>query len=175
MTERLVLRPIEAADASAVYSYRSDSVHNEYQSWIPSSLDDVNDFITNKTSSTVGIPGTWFQLVIIVKGETKLIGDIGIHFIESDKNRVELGCTLNNDFRNKGYATEALSAVIGHLFEKLHKQYITASVDPRNTSSIRLLERLGFKKASLHRSYLFIRGEWVDDLIYAITKEDWTD
>lgn len=172
-TNRLTLRPIEKKDAESIFQYRSDIIVNKYQGWIPKSIDEVDDFIANKVSRTIDVTDTWFQFVIIISNENKLIGDIGIHFIGTNNMQVEIGCTIRKDFQGKGYATEALEAIIHFLFTTLKKHRIIASADPRNTASIRLVERLGFKKEAHFKESLLLHGEWVDDSIFAILKKDW--
>lgn len=93
-TKRTILRPIEPKDNKQVFSYRSDSETNKYQGWIPSNLDDVNEFIS-KNPHKINLPKTWFQLVIIDKSTHKIIGDIGLHFMDCDNFQSEIGCTLN--------------------------------------------------------------------------------
>ena len=73
----------------------------------------------------------------------------------------------------KGYATEALRAMVDYLFANLGKHRIVASVDPRNTPSIRLIERLGFRKEAHFKESYYLRGEWVDDIIYAMLRTEW--
>lgn len=46
-------------------------------------------------------------------------------------------------------------------------------VDTRNTSSIRLIERLGFRKEAHFKKSYYLRREWVDDVIYAKLKTEW--
>lgn len=173
LSERLLLRPVQMEDADSIFTYRSDAVVNQYQGWIPTTIDDVHDFITNKVSSEINLPGTWFQFAIIKTDNNELIGDIGIHFLPSDAFQVELGITLNMDHQGKGYATEALKETIDYLFRELNKHRITASIDPQNQPSINLFERLGFRKEAHFRKSLFTNGEWVDDLVYAILKDEW--
>ena len=87
--------------------------------------------------------------------------------------QVEVGCTLKKTFQGKGYATEALTAMVNYFFTILKKHRIVASIDPRNTASIRLIERLGFRKEAHFKESYFLRGEWVDDIIYAMLDKDW--
>lgn len=166
---QLHLRPIEIDDANAVFEYRSDSDTNKYQSWIPKTVGDVKEFI-EKVSPTINIPGTWFQFVILLNESNIVIGDIGIHFSESDNDQTEIGCTLDKSFQGKGYATEALKQVIAFLFNDLNKNKIITSIDPRNIKSINLVEKTGFKKEALFEKSLLINGELVDDLIYSILR-----
>jgi RimJ/RimL family protein N-acetyltransferase len=95
--------------------------------------------------------------------------------LESGSLPVELGCTLNFNQHGKGFATEALAEILNLLFQKLNKHRVIASIDPRNEKSIRLVERLGMRKEAHFRKSLWMNNEWVDDLVYAILKEDWLE
>lgn len=169
-TKRLIIRPITLEDKNKIFEYRSDSETNKYQSWIPKTIDDVETFI-GKISKLFNEPGTWFQFVIIEKESKKITGDLGIHFIDSEQ--VEIGCTLNKVFQNKGYATESVKRVIDFLFKDLKKHRIITSIDPDNKNSVRLVERIGFRKEAHFIESLLINGKWVDDLIYALIEKDW--
>lgn len=174
ITDRLLLRPIHLNDAPAVFQYRSDSTVNKYQGWIPESVSGVNDFIGNRVAPEIDMPGTWFQFVILIHDTGELIGDIGVHFSAENSFQAELGITLGEEHQGKGYATEALREIITYLFNRLGKRRITASIDPRNSPSVALFERLGFRQEAHFRESLLINGEWVDDLVYAMLKDEWT-
>ena len=173
-TERLILRPVEEKDAKAIFNYRSDSTTNQYQGWIPKSLDDVHKFI-NKVSPKIDIVDTWFQFVIIKNDSNEIIGDVGIHFLDTDNKQAEIGCTLDKTYQGKGYATEALKETLDYLFNKLNKRRIIGSIDPRNIKSTGLVERLGFRKEAHFKESILINGEWIDDLVYAILKDEWIE
>lgn len=171
-TTRLIIRPIRIEDKLEIFEYRSDRETNKYQGWIPTTLLDVEIFI-RRISKQVDEPETWFQFVIMEKETQKLIGDIGIHFFDRENKQAEIGCTLNKKFQNKGYATESIKRVIDYLFKELRKHRIIASIDPDNKNSIRLVERIGFRKEAHFVESLMINGKWVDDLIYAMLKKEW--
>lgn len=173
ITERLLLRPIHRKDAGDVFAYRSDKLTNQYQGWIPETLEDMVDFIQNKVCAMMNRPGTWFQLVIINQENGATVGDIGIHFIDEESKQAELGCTIAKKYHGQGYATEAMSAVINLLFNELNKHRISASIDPRNKASIKLVERLGFRLEAHFRESLLMNGVWVDDLVYALLENEW--
>ena len=172
-SDRLLLRSIQIEDADSIFLYRSNAVVNQYQGWIPKTIEDVHNFIINKVSTEINHPGTWFQFVIIEKEHSKIIGDIGVHFLSSDAFLVELGCTLSQEYQGKGYAFEAVKATINYLFDELGKHRIVVSIDSRNLPSIRLIERLGFRKKGLVKENSELNGEWVDDLVYAVLKDEW--
>lgn len=169
-TERLRMRRICENDAEAVFKYRSDAITNKYQGWIPKNINDVHDFI-KRVASDVNIPGTWFQLVIIISETNEVVGDIGMHFL--DNQQAEIGYTLAKSYHGKGYATEGVKKAIDFLFNELDKHRITASIDPDNHGSINLLKRLGFRKEAHFKESLLIKGTWVDDVVYAILKKEW--
>lgn len=171
-TERLIIRFAEPEDADAIYSYRSDFLENKYQGWFPDSVKEVGDYISNMPK-TMDIADVCFQFVIIHVHENRLIGDIGIIFTNHNNSQAEIGCTLHKVYQGKGYATEALKAIVNYLFVTLNKHRIIASVDPRNRPSLRLIERLGFRKEAHFKESYYLRGEWVDDIIYAMLRAEW--
>lgn len=172
-SERLIIRLAEPEDAEDIFSYRSDFDENKYQGWFPDSVEEVRDYIKNMPK-VMDVADVCFQFVIILASENRLIGDMGIIFTNHNNMQAEIGCTLHKEYQRKGYATEALKAMVGFLFETLNKYRIIASIDPRNTPSIQLIERLGFRKEAHFRESYYLRGEWVDDIIYAKLKTEWT-
>ena len=159
-------------DKESIFKYRSDSETNKYQGWIPETIEDVEVFI-GKISVEINEPETWFQFVIFEKESDKLIGDIGLHFMDSENKQVEIGCTLNKDYQGKGYAIEALKIILDFLINTLEKHRIVTSIDPENSNSIRLVERLGFRKEAHFVESLFLNGKWVDDIVFALLAREW--
>lgn len=171
-SERLILRPININDKAEIFAYRSDKETNKYQGWIPETIADVESFINN-IAKQIDEPGTWFQFSIIEKNSEKIVGDIGVHFWDKENRQVEIGCTLNKNFQKKGYASESLKRIIDYLFTELNKHRIIASIDPNNENSVRLVERIGFRKEAHFVESLFVNEKWVDDLIYSLIEKDW--
>ncbi len=170
---RLFLRPITLQVAEAIFRYRSNTLANRFQGWIPHTISDVHEFINQKISSRINIPDTWFQLGIVTKDNVNLIGDIGIHFLKSEPSGVELGVTLDSDFQGQGFATEALTGIIPYLFGELNKHRIIAFIDPNNESSIKLFERLGFRRQEFSVESDVALPEWPGDLVFVIERNVW--
>lgn len=171
-TERLLIRDLTLDDKQAVFNYRSDAEANKFQSWIPETLEDVEQFI-ERNNKEFNQPESWYQVLITEKDSKAVIGDIGIHFFGSENLQAELGITLNKDFQGRGYASEALKGVINFLFGDLKKHRIMASVDPENIDSLKLMERIGFRKEGHFVKSLFWKNNWTDDVIYALLREEW--
>jgi len=145
-TERLLLRPIVHDDALAIFKYRSDAETNRFQGWIPAILEEVHYFIEHRIAKTFNLPDTWVQFAIILRSNGELVGDIGVHFIGSQNEQIELGCTLHKIQQGNGYAREALQKLIEFLFVEHEKEKLIVFIHPENKSSIRLFEGLGFVK-----------------------------
>jgi len=158
-------------DKDAFFAYRSLPEIYRFQGWRPKDKYEIEAFIAKNIAACPNAANTWLQLAACLK-DGQLIGDIGIHFLEDDL-QVEIGLTISTDYQGKGYAAEAVKSVVGYLFSDLRKHRITASVDPDNRKSVRLLEKIGFRKeAHFVKSYR-MDDTLCDDCIYAILEDQW--
>jgi RimJ/RimL family protein N-acetyltransferase len=171
-TDRLVLRQLRASDAEPVHAYRDNPEVARFQSWDTQSLDEVRAFVASQCPLRSTEPG-WYQLAIAELGTDRIVGDLGVHILESDPRQVELGFTLAPDAQGQGYAAEAVRAILGHLFVALGKHRVIASTDPRNERCTALLRRVGFRLEAHHRESLWFKGAWADDLIFALLRREW--
>jgi RimJ/RimL family protein N-acetyltransferase len=174
-TERLVLGPLGPSDAPIVHNYWSDSTVGLYQSWEPTGVEEVSDFIERMFGVEPNTPGTWLQLAIRERRGGALIGDCGLHFPGDREHEAEFGITLMPAHQGKGYAGEALRAILGYLFFTLDKHRVYGSTDPRNTACRRMMERVGMRQEAHFRESLWFKGGWVDDVVYAMLRREWLD
>ncbi len=172
-TQRLSLNRLRPSDATAFYQYRSDREVSRYQSWAPSTLSEVTQFIDHQQSVEIDTPGTWLQLAIRLRASSTLIGDLGAHFPADDSHQVEVGFTVSPMQQRQGFGGEAVTGLLGYLFGSLKKHRVFASVDPRNKSAIALMKRIGMRQEAHFRQSLLINGEWVDDIVFAILASEW--
>lgn len=170
-TDRLILKPLSLQDKEVFLAYRGNPEVFQFQSWDPPNLQEVENFIRQNLTVVPNTPDTWLQLGVYLHNSL-LIGDIGLHFLADDA-QVEIGYTLAPEHQGQGYAFEAVKAVLGYLFGHLGKHRVIGSVDPENIRSSRLLEKLGFRREGHFIKSVLIRGEWCDDVIYAMLKEEW--
>jgi RimJ/RimL family protein N-acetyltransferase len=172
LTERLLLRSLHADDAPQLFAYRSCPEVRQYQSWEPQSLEEVLSFIKNTSEVEFDAPG-WHQVGVVLKDSDCLIGDCGIHILESDSRIAEVGITIASAFQAKGYATEVLRALLNFLFVGLCKHRVYASVDPRNLPSMSLMERVGLRKEAHFVQSIWFKGGWADDVVFALLRSEW--
>ena len=169
-TKRLILRPLVLQDAGDFFTYRSNKEANQFQGWIPEKLQDAKDFIQYRTNPTLNIPDTWTQLAVVLRETQDLIGDIGIYFRPDKHHEVKLGYTLSADHQGKGYATEALEALVKYLHQHLGKTRFIALIAPNNLPSIRLVKRLGFVQLDIEKEVKLQEDEYPEDLLFILEK-----
>jgi RimJ/RimL family protein N-acetyltransferase len=173
-TSRLILDELRPGDAAALFAYRSDPEVARYQGWQPTDESEAADFIAAQASVKFADAGSWCQRAIRLRNDGQLIGDLGMHFPDEVDGPVELGISLAPLFQRNGYAREAMMGVLNLVFGALGHRRVVGSVDPRNLASINLLRALGWRQEAHHRESLYWRGEWVDDMIFALLASEWS-
>ena len=93
--------------------------------------------------------------------------------LHENRMQAEIGFTLASERQGQGYATEAVSAVLQGLFERRGLHRVSAECDARNSSSARLLERVGFRQEGRRPDFTWIKGEWTDDLLFGLLADRW--
>lgn len=142
-TQQLILRRFIDQDLERFLDYRQDPQVARFQGWSGFSHSEAQSFIREMHTAEIGKLGEWFQIAIAQKQSNLLLGDIGMLIYAEDPTVVEIGFTLSRNEQGKGYAKEAVQALIDSLFAlgSIHK--IVGITDTRNEPSIKLLKRLG--------------------------------
>lgn len=171
-TPRLILDRLRADDAAALYAYRADPAVARYQGWIPADEAVAAAFIAAQAERPFDAPG-WQQRAIRRRDDGQLLGDCGLRLPESADEAAEFGASLQPAQQQRGYAREAAAALIDHALRTHGCRRIVASVDPRNTPSLALCRALGMRQEAHHVESFCLRGEWVDDVIFALLAREW--
>ncbi len=169
----IILRCMRPADAETLFSYRSLPEVARYQDWAPAAVDEAHELAETQAELEPGTPGTWFQFIICHREDGDMVGDCGILFPEDEHQSPEFGIALHPDHRRRGYATVAGQLMIDYLFGELGVHRVAARTDPRNLPPIAVLNRLGLREEAHFRQSYWHRGEWVDDMVFAMLKEEW--
>lgn len=115
--------------------------------------------------------GEWLNLAVTAQG--RFVGEVGVGLRSRAHRQAEVGYGLLPDARGMGYATEAAFAMVDLAFTALGAHRVAGRLDARNVDSARVLERLGMRFEGTFRENEFVKGEWTDEAVYAITKEEW--
>jgi RimJ/RimL family protein N-acetyltransferase len=145
-----------------------------YQSWEYPSVASIRLFIEELADLDPDTPGSWYQIGIVLRETERLIGDCGIHVPATEPRQAEVGLSLAPSYQRRGLATEALNALLGYLFGTRGKHRVIGSTDPQNVASIAMMRRVGMRQEASFVESLWFKGEWVDDLLFAILKREWS-
>lgn len=172
-TERLLIRGVRAADTETLVEIRRRVA--AFQGRSSRTLEETRAMFAEMEARQPGGEQGWYQYVIEARSGG-VIGDVGVHFGGPGERQAEIGYSLHPDHWGRGYASEALRALIGHLFgdHRLHR--VTAMTGADNRRSRALLERLGFRHEGSYREAYFdaALGRWVDDAGYAVLASEWS-
>ena len=172
-TERLVLREIGEDDAEWYLSHFSkteivDATGFEAPADLAAARKEMEEFIIGLRSKGQGV-----RWGICLKGGTELIGSAGFYKWEKEHNRAEIGYDLDPGFWGEGIMSEALGAVISYGFEEMGLNRITLLAFEFNERSAALARKLGFKLEGVLRKNSFWKGEYRNDLYFALLREEW--
>lgn len=167
-TSRLILRPFEIADAPRVQQLAGarevalNTIH------IPHPYPDgaAEEWISKHEQR---IEEGEFSFAI---DDGELVGAIGLH-MKRDYERAEIGYWLGVPFWGRGYATEAVAAIIRYGFEELKLNRIYAGYFSRNAVSGRVMEKNGMKYEGSLRQHVKKWDEYVDVIYYGILRSEW--
>ncbi|TAA71766.1 GNAT family N-acetyltransferase [Planococcus salinarum] len=114
-----------------------------------------------------------YSFGIFEAASDKLVGHISMYSIKRMPFLSALvGYSVDEQYTGRGIATEAVELVVAFGFEKLQLHRIEAYVSPRNTGSVRVLEKARFNKEGLLKEFLFINGIWEDHYHFAVLEKD---
>lgn len=177
VTERLFLRPATSGDADVTWAYRRLPEVGEWLTEIPL---DIGSYRTTFAEQER------LANTVIVEHDGNVVGDFMLRVEDAwaqaevaERARgaqAELGWVLDPTCTGRGYATEAVGALLRVCFEDLGVRRVVANCFLGNESSWRLMERVGMRREtharaeSLHRN-----GSWLDTVGYALRVEEWRE
>jgi len=171
VTERLRLRHPRPTDADAVFAIFGDIKAMRYWSHEPmESLREAHDYIAAIDKGFAD--RSLFQWAITEPDAGALIGTVTLTAWDRTNRHAEVGFMLHPDEWGKGYASEAVRAVLAFGFERMNLHRVEAELDPRNLASARLLRGLGFSYEGLLPERWYLYDEWCDSALYGLLRRD---
>lgn len=116
---------------------------------------------------------TLFQWGIERKQDQQVLGTCTLFHLDPANRKAEIGYCLGSVYWRNGYMKEALGALFNFVFGTLELRRLEADVDPRNASSLRILEKLGFQREGLLRERWNVGGEIQDTVLLGLLAREW--
>jgi RimJ/RimL family protein N-acetyltransferase len=172
-TDRLLIRNLRASDVTDFHFYRSNPEIVKYQGFGVYSIDQAREFICEQIDKKLGVGGEWVQYGLEHKQTKKLIGDCAIKLHREDIRIGEIGITISHAEQQKGYAREAMTAILDFLFSIDEFHRVIETVDAENKASIQLLKNLGFRQEGHFIENIFFKGAWGSEMQFAMLRAEW--
>lgn len=173
-TERLQLRFLSKADVDDVLIYQSDPDSVRYIPWEVRNRDDVLVALGSaETAIGLDSDNNSLLLAIVLKETGQVIGQLNTSIVDANNFTANIGYALNKEFRGKGFVNEALVALVADIFTNHNVMRVIADIDVRNLDSIKVIEKLGFRREGTFIENDFCKGEWCSMHLYALLKREW--
>ena len=173
-TDRLVLRPVAESDAERILEYRN---RPDVTRWLIRTVVDPDAFRAACTA-TVDDPDDHTVAVVL---DGLVIGTVSLELSDGmgqpgmpSRTEAHLGYIFDPDHSGRGYASEAVAAVVDHSFRRLGVRRITAGCFADNAASVRILEKVGMRREQhgVGDSWHAELG-WLDGYTYALLEDEW--
>lgn len=180
LTERLSLRRLRAEDLAQTWRYRQLPEVYEWITSAPTTFAEYQDHFAQDGRIARDV-AVW---LCGQGGEEVLIGTVMVRssdawgqteIVDQAKGvQAELGWSFDPAFGGRGYATEAVRAVMNLCFGALGLRRVTAECFAANEPSWKLMERLGMRREAYTKADALHRnGQWMDGMYYAMLAGEW--
>ena len=162
-TSRLLIRKEQLSDTEDVMSFINTDFVTKYNCYKPVTREKLTQNITERP-----------EYVLFEKSDGRVIGTVGIHedSMRFNPASCEICYLLAEEYARRGYMSEALRAIVRHLFES-GREIVSARVFSENTASCRLLDSLGFHRdGCLRNAVVRFDGKCFDDCLWSVTKDE---
>jgi RimJ/RimL family protein N-acetyltransferase len=115
------------------------------------------------------------QLVVAVelRDTKRVIGEFILRWTENEHRQGEIGGSLHPDFHRQGYSSEVYEELLVLAFTQYGLHRVVGRCDARNAASVRSLENVGLHQEAHLVENEFVKGEWTDEIVMAIRKDEW--
>ncbi len=170
-TPRLILREFRANDFETLFEMESRPETARFEP--ERSADDVRQYLEQAALQALIQPRVHYRFAITIRPEDSAKGLVGMaRNIEMTRDW-EIGWMVHTDEWGKGYASEAARRVIDFAFNELNAHRVIAFCDVENRASERVMQKLGMRHEATMRQTRLLRGEWRDELLYAVLEGEW--
>jgi ribosomal-protein-alanine N-acetyltransferase len=169
-TKRLLLRKVKDEDLSFIHHGLSNEKVTQYMLIHYPTLEAAEEQLHYYEDQYASGNGCYW--VMEIKTTQQPVGVIGITNIKLDHLRAEMGYWILPEHQQQGFTLEAARTVLSFCFEKLALHRVEADTETENLKSIRVLEKLDFKREGVFRDYEINKGRFIDLARYALLKEE---
>ena len=173
-TDNLILRPFERSDLDDVLSYYSLPEVQRYLDWKARDKSEAKTaFDAMRKQTRLTRPGDILTLAVVRKADGAVMGHVSLRWTDATAGQGEIRFAIGPAYRRRGYATEAVKAVMTLAFERFRMHRIFAVTAGQNQASAKLLRSIGMRLEAHYREHALFMGEWDEELHFAVLAREW--
>lgn len=158
------LRALEPSDVEALYRWENDlTLWRVSGTLAPFSRHTLSQLISEQQYD---IYATRQQRLIIENNEGEVVGAVDLLEFDPQNLRAGVGIIVDESYRLRGYAKDALLALESYAKEILHLHQLWCGVTEGNKASETLFRSVGYQLSGVRKEWTFVDGEWQDELIF---------
>jgi RimJ/RimL family protein N-acetyltransferase len=175
-TERLWIRSPLPGDGAEVYAAVVESLE-ELKPWMPWARQELTVEVEEENmrrARAAFLERSDLMLLLFLKGTGTLVGGSGLHRINWEVPKFEIGYWLRTRFAGQGCMTEAVGGIMAFAFDRLGARRVEIRCDSLNRRSARVAERAGFcLEGELRNAEVGPGGEPRHTLVYSMIPEEY--
>jgi RimJ/RimL family protein N-acetyltransferase len=170
--ERVRLRPLRIEDAEQSFITSLDSPSRQLMQLgieLPTSV----EILRSSLEKYVGCKDADGVIVFVIETHEGVdVGGISLHSRDRKNGTFSFGIGIDREHRSKGYAADAVRILLRYGFWERRYQKCNSACVHTNEASIRLHKKLGFVEEGRRRRHIFFNGEYHDDVLFGLTREE---
>jgi RimJ/RimL family protein N-acetyltransferase len=173
-TARLLLRPFATTDLDAMHAYQQLPEVARYLMWPPRDRDQAAASLKYRVEHpALEKEGDVLVLAVEHQDTGALVGEVNLAWVSEWDRTGEFGFVFDPRHHGRGYARESATEMLRLGFEQLRLHRIIGRADARNDASAKLMARLGLRKEAHFVKNGYVKGEWTDEVVFAMLAEEW--
>jgi RimJ/RimL family protein N-acetyltransferase len=172
-TQRLLLRAFVPDDEAAFAVF---AVEEDFWKFLPGPAltpELVARFVAARVAEAANPSGRDWIFAVEERGLGRAIGMVRLSIASPEHRQGNIGFSFDGSLRGRGYASEAMQAVLRFGFAELGLHRITALADVDNGRSHAVLKKLGFRHEGRLQQNFSVRGAWRDSDLFALLRSEW--
>lgn len=173
-SERLVLRPFRYTDNEDMFTYwvSDPDIQSMYSEPVYSTQQEVKELLDKYISSYEKLD--YYRWAVTEKESQICIGQIAIFLVDDKNHFCEIEYALGKKFHGKGYATEAVNAILDFSFHKVNFHKVQVCHKEGNIASQGVIRKCLFTYEGTLRDFFYMNGNYVNRLYYSMLKTEYS-
>lgn len=174
-TARLLLRPFTLEDNPAMRRnwISNPAIQKMYSEPVYTTEEEVAELLSKWISRYAD--ASFYRWAVCLRSTGECIGQLAYFLVDDTNHFGEIEYCIGEAFQNKGYMTEAVTAILNYGFNEMGLNKVQVCHKSNNMPSKRVIEKSGFTYEGTLREFFYMDGEYVDRLYYSMLRKEWQE